>query len=106
MKNTASRISVLFFAALCAAGCAFAALQFPKAAPVPVSGNTFAPERYTVSVYEGKVAVYDAALPGRPESVTSISVSGLRASDREALSNGIPADTFEETLKILEDLNS
>ena len=105
MKKIIPRTLVLFSASLCAAACVFAAAHAGRSETVPAA-EAFSSNHYTLSVYDGRVAVYDAAVPGIPERVTDIPVSGLRSSDAEALVRGIPAETFEDILRILEDLNS
>ena len=58
---------------------------------------------YLIARYGDKVGVY---LDGELLYTEDIDVSGLRAADRQLLENGIGTDSYEDVLKLMEDLNS
>ena len=58
-----------------------------------------------VSAFDGRVAVFPAA-GGAPISSTEIRLAGLRECDRELIRRGVPVETYEELLRLVEDLNS
>ena len=62
--------------------------------------------KYTVTVYEGRLAVYLTASAQAPQYVTDVEVSTLPAADREALQKGIPIYTEAQLTSILEDYSS
>ncbi len=64
-----------------------------------------AEKKYTVGTEDGFVVV----LPedgGEAVLRTEIRISGLREVDREMIKKGITVNSYEEVLKLLEDLNS
>ena len=62
---------------------------------------------YVLKDYHGVVAVfYKGSEQDRPILQTDISVSGLRAVDKELLADGIEVGSYEEVLKRLEDFSS
>lgn len=64
------------------------------------------PARYTLREHNGFIAVFCDDIYGEPIIETDISTSMLRAVDREKLSNGINADSYEQILSLLEDFGS
>jgi len=92
------RISIC--AALLCTALAMAVLTLADFAPAPES-----PGGYVLGAAEGRVAVLDAASRS-PVSLTDIELSGLREADREKLSTGLPVESREELLSLLEDLGS
>ena len=68
--------------------------------PVTDSGS------YVLRASEGNVAVYDRLDPRRPLAVTEIELDSLRSHDRALIEQGLPADSREELLTLLEDLGS
>lgn len=62
--------------------------------------------KYTVTVFEGRVAIYLTEQMSSPKYVTDVPVSTLPAADRAALEEGIPIFTEEELTSILEDYGS
>jgi len=63
-------------------------------------------DRFVIRSYNGKVALFAEGFAAVPAVEIDIDVSLLRAYDRELLENGIIADTFEDVLRLLEDLGS
>ncbi|MBQ7144169.1 MAG: hypothetical protein IJR65_03305 [Oscillospiraceae bacterium] len=66
--------------------------------PVTESGE------YLLGAAEGRVAVYDLFDRREALTVTDIELSTLRERDRELLEAGIPAESREELMALLEDL--
>ena len=66
--------------------------------PVTDSGS------YVLRAADGNVAVYDRLDPRRPLTVTEIELDSLRAHDRALIEQGLPADSREELMALLEDL--
>lgn len=62
--------------------------------------------KYTVTIFEGRVAIYLTEQMSSPKYVTDIPVSTLPAADRKALEEGISIFTEEELTAILEDYGS
>ena len=62
--------------------------------------------KYTVTAYEGRLAVYLTTHMDSPQYVTDVDISTLPAADREALQKGIPVYTEEELTSVLEDYSS
>ncbi len=116
------RLAVLSAAVLTAALCAGAALSAPDPAgkaPVPRQGIASAAGRqeqrdkdpssgakYTVTAYQGHLAVYLTARMDTPQYITDVEVSTLPRADREALDAGIPIYTEQQLTSILEDYSS
>lgn len=71
--------------------------------PVPTAGDD---AKYTVTTYQGRLAVYLTAQMDTPQYITDVEVSTLPKADREALSDGIPIYTEEQLTSILEDYSS
>ena len=57
---------------------------------------------YTLSVYNGKIAVFENGNP-TPKEILDTSISALPASDAARLYAGITAHTEEELQKMIED---
>lgn len=66
--------------------------------PVTESGE------YLLSAAEGRVAVYDRFDRREALEITDIELATLRERDRELLEAGIPAESREELMELLEDL--
>lgn len=62
-----------------------------------------ADDTYTVSEYDGDVGVYR---DGELIFTAGINTSGLRETDRRLLMNGIETGSYEDVLRLLEDLSS
>ncbi|MGM9521860.1 MAG: hypothetical protein ACI3VB_05210 [Oscillospiraceae bacterium] len=58
---------------------------------------------YTVSEYDGDVGVY---CDGELLYTTDINIAGLREADRKLLIKGIETGSYEDVLRLLEDLSS
>ena len=65
-----------------------------------------ASEGYILRAYEGNVAVFYGEFQTVPAIETNISVEDLRGTDRELLESGIRVSTYEDVVRLLEDLNS
>lgn len=63
-----------------------------------------APSAYVLGIADGNVAVFSGSDLTIPVTVTEIEASLLRESDQQLLSEGIPADSREELMALLEDL--
>ena len=61
---------------------------------------------YVIASYGGRIAVFSAGEPGMPISVTGITISSLRESDRQLIETGIALATEAEVAQLLEDLGS
>ena len=72
----------------------------PEERAVNVSGR---PDKYTLKLYDGKIAVFLGDDLENPAAVTGILASELRAFDRQLLEQGIEAGSYEELLRLLED---
>ena len=121
-----SRLIILSVAVLAALLCVGAALASPRASEKPEQQsvntqpqNPQEPDdsearrpvpdenaKYTVTAYEGRLAVYLTAQMDAPQYVTDVEVSTLPLADREALQTGIPIYNEEELTSILEDYSS
>lgn len=112
-----SRAIILSAAVLTAALCVGSALASPRPAgkagqPAqsmrPSGGQQERGDgsKYTVTAYEGRLAVYLTDHMGAPQYVTDVDISTLPAADREALQKGIPVYTEEELTSVLEDYSS
>lgn len=62
--------------------------------------------QYVLREYEGHVGVFAPGSAGKPQDLTEIETSSLRASDRKLLQGGIPVSSRDELLSLLEDLGS
>lgn len=63
-------------------------------------------DSYILMAYGGRIAVFSASDPGIPITVTGISVSSLRESDRQLIEEGIALETQAQVAQLLEDLGS
>ena len=61
---------------------------------------------YCLKSCEGFVAVYDAAHPRTPLNITAIETACLRNINRAMLNKGIPVESDDQLLELLEDLGS
>ena len=61
---------------------------------------------YVLRPQAGRVAVFSGRRGTRPEQITAIELSTLRAADRAMLQRGIPAADRKSMLQLLEDLGS
>ena len=59
-----------------------------------------------LGAWQGSVAVFDRGDPAAPISVTDIELSSLRATDRALIERGMPVESEEALLSLLEDLGS
>ena len=62
--------------------------------------------KFIIRAHNGKIALFSDSFASAPAVETDIDVSLLRAYDRELLENGIEANTYEDVLRLLEDLGS
>ncbi len=111
--NTATKKTMAALASLVAAAmlltAAATALTAAPDKPEPSAALTMtqsSQSAYLVRSVDGYVAVFDFNKPGEPITETLIRVDGLRAVDRGKLEAGIPADSYEDVLKLLEDFGS
>ncbi len=79
-----------------AAGAESAARRAPDEAALASGGYVLADHNGQVALYEGEELLWEAEIP----------VSGLRKADRELIAQGIPAQTYEQALRLLEDLGA
>ena len=61
---------------------------------------------FIIRAHNGKIALFSDSFAAAPAIETDIDVSLLRAYDRELLENGIEVNTYEDVLRLLEDLES
>ena len=61
---------------------------------------------YCLKSCDGYVAVYAADRPRTPLNITVIETACLRSIDRAMLDRGIPVETDDQLLELLEDLGS
>ncbi len=117
-----SRAIILSAAVLTSLVCVGAALASPGRQPAEVSDPSAAQHtdtapdvseptvpsgaKYTVTVYQGKLAVYLSEHMDTPQYVTDVEVATLPAADREALASGIPIDSELALTSLLEDYSS
>ena len=59
--------------------------------------------RYIIKSQDGKVALFTGEFVSSPAILTDIDITGLREYDRLMLEAGIPVDTYDEVLRLLED---
>lgn len=71
-------------------------------AELPRSG---ASAGYVVGAYNGSIAVY-AGGQKSPQTVTDIPLDSLTDTDRRSVEAGIPVDSYEALLQLLEDFGS
>ena len=122
MMKGKTRLVILSVAVLTAALCVGAALAAPEPvgkAPQPQQSSLSAESRqeqpdetpssdakYTVTTYQGHLAVYLTTHMDTPQYITDVEVSTLPRADREALDAGIPIYTEQQLTSILEDYSS
>jgi len=91
---------------LCAALGAILTLTFAvlNLAPTADAAGPVSPEshEYFLRLEDNEIVIYKNGSP----AYTGIVVSGLRDSDRLLLESGIPADSYEDILKLIEDFSS
>lgn len=63
-------------------------------------------KNYLLRVYNGHIAVFWGEDTDSAVIETTIEVDGLRAVDKDKLTQGIVAHSYEEVLKLLEDFGS
>ncbi|MDD2955462.1 MAG: hypothetical protein PHD67_04000 [Oscillospiraceae bacterium] len=111
MKGT---FSITLLSLVGAALCAFALAYWgrpPEPAGHPETGipiessPSFAPWKYMICEYEGRLAVY-CRDEEEPEMVFDVFVHTLPEYDRGALRQGVPAASYEELVALLEDYTS
>ena len=60
--------------------------------------------KFIIRAHNGRIALFSDSFASAPAVETDIDISLLRAYDRELLENGIEVDTYEDVLRLLEDL--
>ena len=76
--------------------------QWQRGSSAPAVSNPDG-AKYIVKSQDGKVALFTGEFVASPAILTDIDVAALREYDRLMLEAGIPVDTYDEVLRLLED---
>lgn len=109
--NKTLKTLILYFAAFASAlmivALAVTAAIKSATAVVPAAAAGSEGEKsYLLRAYNGHIAVFFGEDTDSAVIETTIEVDGLRTVDKEKLSQGIVAHSYEEVLKLLEDFGS
>ena len=99
MRSTFRIVLCVCLLALAVTMAAFTMADLTREKPAPE-------ERLRLGAWEGSVAIFDGVDPETPRSVTNIPLGSLRATDRALIERGMPVDSEEALLSLLEDLGS